>query len=57
MICPICESDYDFVDVTDYSTYEAILEFKCRGKCGKTFIGIYIFDKFVDDEGNEIECD
>lgn len=53
--CPFCDSeDYDYVDV-EYDQSDATLEFKCRGKCGKTFYGMYSFLYFEDEEGNTID--
>jgi len=55
MICPFCGSEnYDYVDV-EYDQSDAILEFKCLGKCGKTFYGMYSFLYFEDEEGNAID--
>jgi len=56
MKCPFCGSDnYHFVGVADYDQSDASLEFKCLGKCGKTFFGMYSFLYFEDEEGKEIE--
>ena len=53
--CPFCDSeDYDYVDV-EYDQSDATLEFKCRGKCGKKFYGMYSFLYFEDEEGNTID--
>jgi len=56
MICPFCGSeDYDYIDVADYDQSDASLHFKCRGKCGKEFWGIYSFLYFEDEDGNTID--
>jgi hypothetical protein len=55
MICPFCGSeDYDYIHVADYDQSDATLEFKCRGKCGRTFFGMYSFLYFEDADGNVI---
>jgi uncharacterized protein YuzB (UPF0349 family) len=56
MICPYCESkNYHFVQVTDCDESDAVLEFQCLGKCGRTFYGMYSFLYFEDEEGNAID--
>lgn len=55
MKCPFCGSDnYNFVEVVDFDEYVTILQFKCLGKCSKDFFGIYSFETFEDEDGNEV---
>lgn len=58
MICPICGSEnYDYIGVADFDQSDASLEFKCLGKCGKKFYGMYSFLYFEDEDGNAIDGD
>jgi hypothetical protein len=53
--CPFCDSDnYHFIGIADYDQLDASLEFKCLGRCGKIFFGMYSFMYFEDEEGHEI---
>jgi hypothetical protein len=55
MRCPFCDSDnYHLVGIVDCDESDNAIEFKCLGRCGKTFFGMYSFMYFEDDEGNEI---
>lgn len=52
MKCPFCGSDnYDFINVDDFDECETKLHFQCLGKCGKHFYGIYLFDRFENEDG------
>jgi len=56
MRCPICDSDnYNFIEVDGFNKDNTRLRFKCLGKCGKEFIGVYEFYEFEDSDGNTID--